>query len=172
MERQSPTVSEYELYYSFCMSFSEFNQLTFRRSQNLQDKLVHSHFSPSANVGTWLDRQVKGCFRCSGCIACSHIKTGSTFTSGSTSHIYHFFSWSCSRIGCSSTEALFKLVSSALDCGAIYFTAAYIPLDASFLLALSPSRELGRTIRDPLSIHACFAGPHLIAHVPSYCMLI
>lgn len=48
-------------------------QLMLIRSQNLQDKLVHSHFSPPAPTGTWLDRQIKGCFRCSGYIAYEYV---------------------------------------------------------------------------------------------------
>ncbi|OCU00126.1 hypothetical protein XELAEV_18005911mg, partial [Xenopus laevis] len=44
-------------------------QVTYRRSKNLRDKLVQSHFTHSGK-STWLSNRNNGCYRCGDCLAC------------------------------------------------------------------------------------------------------
>lgn len=78
--------------------------LTYRRGQNLRDRLVHSHFSPPDKSDSWLRREVKGCFRCGGCVACRFIKPGHSFSSNTTKEVFQI----CQYINCRSTGVIHK----------------------------------------------------------------
>ncbi|MEE6515693.1 hypothetical protein FKM82_024662 [Ascaphus truei] len=54
-------------------------ELTSRRSPNLKDKLVHSHYSISSTTTFLSTFDKKGFFRCGGCPACKFTKPTSTF---------------------------------------------------------------------------------------------
>ncbi|OCT99589.1 hypothetical protein XELAEV_18005372mg [Xenopus laevis] len=47
--------------------------ITFRRSRNLHDQLVHSHLSKNVKP-TWLENRTKGCYKCGSCLACPFIE--------------------------------------------------------------------------------------------------
>lgn len=88
-------------------------QLTFRRRQNLRDKLVHSHFSPPTPTGTWLDRQIQGCYRCSGYVACDYICRGPKFVGSVTNREFRIFHF----INCRSMRVVYLITCS---CGKQY----------------------------------------------------
>lgn len=54
--------------------------IVYRRGRNIGDFVVHSHYTPPPQEGTWLTRQVLGTYRCGGCKACQYIwKTKTTY---------------------------------------------------------------------------------------------
>ncbi|XP_075187502.1 uncharacterized protein LOC142258791 [Anomaloglossus baeobatrachus] len=60
--------------------------ITYKRARSLKDRLVHSHLNPKnpfVNFPT-----LKGCYKCSGCIACNSILVGKRFTSQVTKKEY------------------------------------------------------------------------------------
>lgn len=48
------------------------------------DFLIHSHYTPPMIEGTWLDRGIKGNFRCGTCKACKFIHKANSFTNPTT----------------------------------------------------------------------------------------
>lgn len=59
-------------------------QVTCRRGSSLLDRLVKCHFAIPSRTTNWLTQQLYGCYKCSGCVACSFIQTGSHFLSNQT----------------------------------------------------------------------------------------
>lgn len=82
--------------------------ITFRRGKNLRDRLTHCHYNPPAPQGNWLSRQPKGCLKCSGCVACDHIETGSSFASTSTNKWYKVNQF----INCCTTKVVYLATCS------------------------------------------------------------
>lgn len=80
--------------------------LTYRRGQNLKDRLVHSHYSPPVRGDTWLNREIKGCFS-------KFIKSGPTFSSSVTNKVFHIRQF----INSKSTGVIYKAHCS---CGKDY----------------------------------------------------
>lgn len=62
-------------------------QLTFRKGRSLRDHLVHSMYRTQAETKHFFP-SVLGSFRCSGCVACPHIKISKQFTSTTTTRTY------------------------------------------------------------------------------------
>ncbi|OCT58240.1 hypothetical protein XELAEV_180024281mg, partial [Xenopus laevis] len=52
--------------------------ITYRRSNNLHDRLVHSHYTSSTKK-TWLSYNIKGCHKCGNCVACPFVSKRTTF---------------------------------------------------------------------------------------------
>ncbi|OCT70725.1 hypothetical protein XELAEV_18037650mg [Xenopus laevis] len=47
--------------------------ITFRRSRNLRDHLVHSHLTTTTK-SSWLAQRTIGCYKCGNCLACPYIE--------------------------------------------------------------------------------------------------
>ncbi|OCT88234.1 hypothetical protein XELAEV_18016860mg [Xenopus laevis] len=47
-------------------------QITYRRSKNLKDRLIQSHYRNPIQ-STWLSHNTKGCYRCGDCLACPYV---------------------------------------------------------------------------------------------------
>lgn len=56
-------------------------QITYRKGPSLRDRLIKSHFELTPDPPNWLLSNTKGCYCCSGCVACTHIQIGRHFTS-------------------------------------------------------------------------------------------
>lgn len=55
--------------------------ITFRKGRSLRDRLVHSHYEPPMQEGTWLQRKPTGMFRCGQCKAHPFIMKMKSFES-------------------------------------------------------------------------------------------
>ncbi|OCT98066.1 hypothetical protein XELAEV_18010294mg [Xenopus laevis] len=53
-------------------------QITYRRSNILHDRLIHSHCT-NLTKKTWLSHNIKGCYRCGNCVACPFVSKRTTF---------------------------------------------------------------------------------------------
>lgn len=62
--------------------------IVYRRGQNLHDRLVKSHYRSPRQQGTWLDRQIKGLFKCGTCKACKYMLNTKHFHSPVTGREY------------------------------------------------------------------------------------
>lgn len=73
--------------------------VTYRQGSNLRDR----HYTPPTKPECWLTREVKGCFRGSGCVACKYIKTGRSFSSNVTKETFEIQHY----IRCRSTGVIY-----------------------------------------------------------------
>ncbi|OCT67299.1 hypothetical protein XELAEV_18038584mg, partial [Xenopus laevis] len=74
--------------------------ITFRRSKNLRDQLVHSHLSRNVKP-TWLENRTKGCYKCGRCLACPYIEKALTYLGRENKPVYtleHFMNCKTSGI--------------------------------------------------------------------------
>ncbi|MEE6523881.1 hypothetical protein FKM82_022987 [Ascaphus truei] len=85
--------------------------ITSRRSRNLRDSLVNSHFQ-RARTTTWLS-PVKGMYRCQGCKACRHINVGKTFANHDNTSQFCVDSF----INCRTTNVIYFITC---NCGKRY----------------------------------------------------
>ncbi|OCT55731.1 hypothetical protein XELAEV_18004497mg [Xenopus laevis] len=51
--------------------------ITYRRSKNLRDRLIHSHYN-NPSKPTWLTCNIKGCYKCGDCLACPFVRKSTT----------------------------------------------------------------------------------------------
>lgn len=79
-------------------------QITYRRGKSIRDCLVKSHYAPLPPQGSWLNRKMVGCFRCSGCSACPYITTGKWFVRNNTSKSFFIKH----HISCRSTGVIYR----------------------------------------------------------------
>ncbi|OCT90035.1 hypothetical protein XELAEV_18018650mg, partial [Xenopus laevis] len=74
--------------------------ITFRRSRNLRDQLVHSHLSKNVRP-TWLENRTKGCYKCGSCLACPFIEKAVVYQGREDKPIYtleHFMNCKTSGV--------------------------------------------------------------------------
>ncbi|KAM4034840.1 LOW QUALITY PROTEIN: uncharacterized protein ACNLHF_021544 [Anomaloglossus baeobatrachus] len=89
-------------------------QITFRKARSLQDRLTHSHFVDGRRTGCdWLKSNLKGCFHCSGCLACSVLKVGKKFWGNNTGKEYDIWCF----VNCRTKGVIYKATCS---CGLEY----------------------------------------------------
>ncbi|OCT63445.1 hypothetical protein XELAEV_18044541mg [Xenopus laevis] len=74
--------------------------ITFRRSKNLRDQLVHSHLNNKGKP-TWLENKTKGCHKCGSCLACPYIEKALAYVGREDKPIYtleHFMNCKTSGV--------------------------------------------------------------------------
>lgn len=67
----------------------DYPSIVYRKGRSLHDRLVSSHYVAPRREGTWLDRQIKGSYKCSTCKACQYMLNTKTFCSPNTGTTYH-----------------------------------------------------------------------------------
>lgn len=92
--------------------FSASPKISFKRAPTLRDRLVSSHL-PAKKQTTWLNRQLKGTYKCGSCNHCSNIKECKEFCNFKTDKRYNIKTF----INCNTTFVVYRL---SCKCGYFY----------------------------------------------------